>query len=328
MIKSLRERLTSSSETFIIGVAGDSGAGKTTFAKGILSVLGTDLVSHFSTDDYHLEDREQRTKSGILPLDPEVNRLDLYAEHLAKLKAGKSIIKPVYNHRTGRFDDDVIFKPTPIILVEGLHPYYSDEMRELVDFKIFTDPSRRVKYVWKIRRDIARRGAHSESIKEEMMAREPLFRQYVDPQKLFADIVVEIQPTKLYVNPVLQLEERTEKKKEQYRLRLIQQLLNYPIDQGYLSFNLPHLLKGDPQPFLLEYYRDVYYGRRVTVLALDGLIHRSFLGHLERHILKHMDRKEDVFYPSKEHEYLNVVEVAQLFICWRFIEKIDFLLKE
>ena len=103
MIKSLKERLASSSETFIIGVAGDSGAGKTTFAKGILSVLGTDLVSHFSTDDYHLEDREQRTKSGILPLDPEVNRLDLYAEHLAKLKAGKSIMKPVYNHRTGRF---------------------------------------------------------------------------------------------------------------------------------------------------------------------------------------------------------------------------------
>jgi phosphoribulokinase len=330
MNTSLKKRLLDTGKSILIGVAGDSGAGKSTFTKGIISLLGKNLVSTFSTDDYHKEDREQRTKSGRLPLDPNVNHLDLLTRHLEELKEGKSVVKPVYNHKTGMFDPDIVFKPTPIIIVEGLHPYYTNKLKGLVDFKVFVDPSRRVKYVWKIRRDMDKRGAQPERIKEEVMAREPMYRQYVDPQKLSADIVVGIHTTKFYVNPVLQLEEQAiaDKKRDQYRLDLIQQLLDYPIDQAVLSFGLQELLEGERKPFRLEYYHDVYYGRKVTVTILDGEMHRKVLEPLERHLLEHMGRKERIFMPSREREYMNAVEIAQLFVCWRFIEKLDFLLRE
>ncbi len=327
MIESLKERLLASSKSFIIGVAGDSGSGKTTFAKGIVSLLGRDLVSGFSTDDYHREDREQRIKSGILPLDPDANRLDLFTEHLEKIRERKNIVKPVYNHKTGKFDPDVVFNPTPIVIIEGLHPFYTNEMKRLIDFKIFVDPSRKVKYMWKIRRDIDKRGASPEKIKEQMMAREPLYRQYVDSQKLFADIVVEIQPTRFYVNPVLQLEELVPEKREKYRLKLIQQVLDYPIDQAPISFDIQKLLKGEHRPFHLEYYHDVYYGRKVTVTVMDGEIHYKIVEPLEEHILEHIGSIDKVNVQVRKVEYMNVVEIAQLFICWRFVERLDFLLE-
>ncbi len=327
--RSLVERLLSCSRSFIIGVAGDSGSGKTTFARGIISLLGKELVSRFSTDDYHKEDRAQRLKSGILPLDPKVNKLDLLTDHLEQLKKGKSITKPFYNHRTGKFDPDVVFKATPIIIVEGLHPYFTSRLIDLVDFKVFVDPSRRVKYIWKIRRDIEKRGARPEKVREEMMAREPLYRQYVDPQKILADIVVEIHPTKFYVNPVLQLEEQVEdKKSELYRLTLVQNVLDYPIDEAKIDFNLEDLFRGELRPFRFEHYHDVYYGRKVVVTVLDGEMPRSVFELLERHLLEHMGRKDKVFMPSRKKEYMNAVEIAQLLVCWRFIEKLDFLLKK
>jgi phosphoribulokinase len=325
--KSLKDRLLSNPGSYIIGVAGDSGAGKSTFAKGIISMLGGRLVSSFSTDDYHKEDREQRARSGILPLDPKANRLDLLTQHIRELKAGKSVLKPVYNHRTGRFDPDVEFKPTPIVIVEGLHPYYTSELRRLIDFKIFVDPSRRVKYVWKIRRDIEKRGIKPERVKEEMMAREPLYRQYVDPQKLYADLVLEVQPTKFHINPMLQLDEWGESgRKELYRVNLIQQPLEYPVDLVSFSITLPELLKGELKPFSIEYYPDVSYGRKVTVTGLDGEIHQRILEPVEKHVLDHLG-SELRSYPGKK-EYMNAVEASQLLVCWRVVEKIEQLMKD
>ncbi|HQN91944.1 MAG TPA: uridine kinase, partial [Methanoculleus sp.] len=108
---------------FIIGVAGDSGSGKTTFTHAIREIFGEDLVSTITTDDYHKYDRQQRRELGITPLAPEANQLDLLEEHLAELKAGRAILKPVYNHNTGRFDPPVPFSPTKILIVEGLHPF-------------------------------------------------------------------------------------------------------------------------------------------------------------------------------------------------------------
>ncbi|WP_455364970.1 phosphoribulokinase [[Eubacterium] cellulosolvens] len=328
MVTSLKERLLKSSRSFIIGVAGDSGSGKTTFVKGIRSILGDDLVSGFSTDDYHKEDREKRKTTGILPLDPNANYLDLYAEHLERVKKGQNLKKPVYSHTTGRINPNTTFKPTPIVIVEGLHPYYLKKTKNMTDFKIFVDPSRRVKYAWKIKRDVEKRGADPEKIKKEMMAREPLYRQYVDPQKLSADIVVEIRPTKFYVNPVLQLEEMRVRRREKYRVRLIQQLVDYPIDPAHFSVDLTKMLDGAQRPFHFEYYQDIYYGRKVTVTTIDGEIHYKTMEPLESHILDHIGRKETTFTSPKYDEYMNSVDVAQILICWRFIERLDMLLKE
>lgn len=86
----LRKLLQELKEPIIIGIAGDSGSGKSTYSNGIKRMLGTDIVQTIHMDGYHKENREQRKISGKLPLDPLCNRFDLLKEHLALLKRGEN----------------------------------------------------------------------------------------------------------------------------------------------------------------------------------------------------------------------------------------------
>ena len=74
----------------ILGVVGDSAAGKTTITRGLVRVLGEEHVTHVCTDDYHRYDRRQRAERGITPLHPDCNYIDIMAQHLAHLRARAS----------------------------------------------------------------------------------------------------------------------------------------------------------------------------------------------------------------------------------------------
>ena len=86
----------------ILGVVGDSAAGKTTITRGLVRVLGEEHVAHICTDDYHRYDRRQRAELGITPLHPDCNYLDVMAQDLVHLRRGEAILKPVYRHPTVR----------------------------------------------------------------------------------------------------------------------------------------------------------------------------------------------------------------------------------
>ena len=148
------ERLETFDTNFVIGVAGDSGSGKTTFTQAIRRILGDGLVSSLTLDDYHTEDRETLKRTGNLPLDPAVNNLELAAEHLGEFKSGRAAIKPVYDHKTGQFAKRVHFQPTRIVIAEGLHTLYTEELRRNIDFSIYVDPAREVKWRWKVKCDV------------------------------------------------------------------------------------------------------------------------------------------------------------------------------
>src|SRR5512138_3245777 len=144
-----KDTIAASPYIFTIGVAGDSGSGKTTFTQGIRDIFGAGLVSTITLDDYHTLDREGRRKEGVTPLNPGVNRLDLLERHLIMLRRGVPIEKPVYNHSTGTFDPPVIFRPRKILILEGLHTLFTPTLRKYLDFTLFVDPDREVKYEWK-----------------------------------------------------------------------------------------------------------------------------------------------------------------------------------
>ena len=72
----------------ILGVVGDSAAGKTTMTRGLVRVLGEHAVTHACTDDYHRYDRKQRAELGITPLHPDCNYLDVMAQDLRHLRNG------------------------------------------------------------------------------------------------------------------------------------------------------------------------------------------------------------------------------------------------
>ncbi|MGL5074736.1 MAG: phosphoribulokinase, partial [Waterburya sp.] len=76
----------------ILGIVGDSAAGKTTLTKGIAQVLGEENVTVICTDDYHRYDRVQRAEMGISALHPDCNYLDIIEQHLALLRAGQAIL--------------------------------------------------------------------------------------------------------------------------------------------------------------------------------------------------------------------------------------------
>src|SRR5512137_1658899 len=140
-MKSIMDRMKASGRAFVFGIAGDSGSGKTTISRGIKRILGEEMVCSFSLDDYHSLDRRQRKARNITPLHPDANHLDLLADHLEALRRKERIDKPVYDHGTGEIAGTVPFGPAPVVIVEGLHPFYTPRLRSLIDFKIFVDPS-------------------------------------------------------------------------------------------------------------------------------------------------------------------------------------------
>lgn len=79
-----------------------------------------------------------------------------------------------------------------IMVLEGLHPFYDERVRELYDFKIYLDISDEVKFAWKIQRDMKERGHSLESIKASIEARRPDFDAYIDPQKKHADVIIQV----------------------------------------------------------------------------------------------------------------------------------------
>lgn len=123
----------------MIGLAADSGCGKSTFMRRLTSVFGgaaeppkggnpdsNTLISETTTviclDDYHSLDRRGRKEKGVTALDPRANDFDLMFEQVKALKEGKSVDKPIYNHVSGMLDPAEVINPPNILVIEGLHP--------------------------------------------------------------------------------------------------------------------------------------------------------------------------------------------------------------
>jgi phosphoribulokinase len=187
-----KDTIATSPYIFTLGVAGDSGSGKTTFTQGVRSIFGNDLVSTITLDDYHSLDRNGRREQGITALNPKANRIDKLEQDLISLKRGVPVEKPSYNHATGTFDPPAIFHPKKILILEGLHTLFTPTLRKYLDFTLFVDPAKQVKYDWKILRDVDQRGYSRDAVLQEIAEREPEYERYIAPQKEFADAVIGI----------------------------------------------------------------------------------------------------------------------------------------
>src|SRR5512147_615598 len=320
LMSSLMERIRDSGRVFVFGVAGDSGSGKTTLSSGVRRILGEEMVASFSMDDYHSLDREQRRALGVTPLNPKANHLDLLADHLEALKRGESIEKPAYDHTNGEIKGTTPFGPAPVVIIEGLHPFYTERLRRAIDFKIFVDPSRQVKRLWKVRRDVCDRGYAPEQVMDEILQREPDYKLYVDIQKVYAEMVVKIQESKFHPSPL-----ETEPKPELYSVRLIQQMIEQPVPEVDLTIDLSKILRTAEHEFSIEFQRDDYYGKKVGIMTIDGEIHQAMIDSLERKLGGSLGTYAVI--SDRRQEYVNAIGVAQLILTWRCVEKLEFLLQ-
>ncbi|MGL5508461.1 MAG: phosphoribulokinase [Microcoleaceae cyanobacterium] len=253
----------------LIGVAGDSGCGKSTFLRRITDLFGTDFVTVICLDDYHCLDRKQRKETGITALDPRANNFDLMYEQIKALKSGQSIEKPIYNHETGLLDPPETIHPNHVVVIEGLHPLYDERVRSLLDFSVYLDISDDVKVAWKIQRDMAERGHTYDDVIAAINSRRPDFMAYIDPQKGHADIVVQILPTQLIPD---------DKERKVLRVRMIQRdgiesfEPVYLFDEGSTINWIPcgRKLTCSYPGIKMFYGPDNYYGHSVSVLEVDG----------------------------------------------------------
>jgi phosphoribulokinase len=253
----------------LIAVAGDSGCGKSTFLRRLADLFGEEFMTVICLDDYHSLDRKGRKAAGVTALNPKANNFDLMYEQVKAIKNGEIINKPIYNHETGELDPPEKVHPNKVVVIEGLHPLYDERVRELVDFGVYLDISKEVKVKWKVQRDMAERGHAYDDVMASINARQPDFEAYIEPQKEFADVVIQILPTQLLPD---------DQESNLLRVRLLQKEGKEHFQPAYL-FDEGSTIDWRPcgrkltcsyPGIKLFYGPDSYYGHEVSVLEVDG----------------------------------------------------------
>ena len=251
----------------ILGIVGDSAAGKTTLTRGIAQVLGEDDVTVICTDDYHRYDRKQRAEMGISALHPDCNYLDIIQQHLSLLRTGQPVLKPIYNHSSGSFEPPEYIYPSKFVIVEGLLGYASRGARDCYDVKVYLAPPESLRTQWKIKRDTRKRGYTEEEVLEQLRKRESDSEEFIRPQRKWSDIVVSFYPP----------DETSEQSDLLLNVHLVlRPTIPHPDFTRILNPGKSHLSSA----IRLELDRDM--GKPVDVLEIDGHATSEQVKELER----------------------------------------------
>jgi uridine kinase len=181
-------------EPVVVGVAGGTGSGKTTVATEILRRAGTDRISFIQHDAYYkdLSDLPMAQRAMQNFDHPDALDNDLLISHLQELKAGRPIQLPVYDFTThSRTSRTVTVEPFPVILVEGILIFADEELRQLMDVRIYVDTDADIRFIRRLQRDIAERGRTMESVIHQYLATvRPMHQEYVEPSKRHANVII------------------------------------------------------------------------------------------------------------------------------------------
>ncbi len=174
----------------ILGIVGNSAAGKTTLSRGIANIIGQERCALICADDYHRFGRAERIARNLSPADPENNHLDILEQHLWTLRTGKPILKPVYDHGTGELTRPEYVAPKPYVIVEGLMCFATRGLRDCFDVKLLLQPEERLRERWKLERDTLARGYGEAEARLILKRSKKDQRHFIQPQRSFADIVI------------------------------------------------------------------------------------------------------------------------------------------
>ena len=178
----------------IIGICGGTGSGKTTVANRILETVRADEVVFIQQDLYYrdLKDMPLDYRNAANFDHPDALDNELLINHLKKLNAGEPVELPIYDFRThSRLPDTTPISPKPIVIVEGILIFTEPRLLEQMDIKVFVDTPDDIRFIRRLRRDIAERGRTLDSVIEQYVATvRPMHIQFVESSKRFADVII------------------------------------------------------------------------------------------------------------------------------------------
>ncbi|MFJ1231636.1 uridine kinase, partial [Yersinia proxima] len=183
-----------SRKPFVIGIAGDSGAGKDTFSDSIMGLFGRHSVTTLSGDDYHLWDRQKPMWQVMTHLNPMANDLEGFANDLVALSDGKNIQARHYDHTSGRMSKPFTIKSNDIVIASGLHALYLQILRKCYNLSVYLDIDEGLRRHFKLQRDVHKRGHTVERVLASFEKREPDSERFIRPQAAHADLVLSLQP--------------------------------------------------------------------------------------------------------------------------------------
>lgn len=181
-------------KSYVIGVAGGSGSGKTTVINKILEKIGGDDATILQHDWYYkhnphlsFEERSQLNYDH-----PEALETSLLISHLKEIIGGRPITAPQYdfsNHL--RKEETRLIKPKKIIIVDGILIFRDEKLRDLMDLKIYVDADSDLRFIRRMERDINKRGRSRPSVVNQYLQTvKPMHDLFVETSKRYADIII------------------------------------------------------------------------------------------------------------------------------------------
>jgi len=183
-----------SRKRFVLGIAGDSGAGKDTLVEALTALFGRHSVAHLSGDDYHLWDRRKPMWQVMTHLNPMANDLERFSHDLIALTDGRPIDTRHYDHESGKQGRPHRVSSNHIIMASGLHALYLPILRECLDLAIYLDMDEGMRRQLKIKRDVHQRGHTLGRVLASLEKREADSERFIRPQARHADLVMSVQP--------------------------------------------------------------------------------------------------------------------------------------
>lgn len=178
----------------LIGISGASGSGKTLIANTIIEHLGSSRVTMMQEDSYYkdLSDIPYDERTGRNFDHPDAFDHELLVEHIKELLEGNTISHPIYDYKThSRLKETQTVGPHKIVILDGILILNEPSLRDLMDICVFVDTSPDICFIRRLDRDIKERGRSVDSvIKQYMETVRPMYFQFIEPSKRYADIII------------------------------------------------------------------------------------------------------------------------------------------
>lgn len=178
----------------IIGIAGGTGSGKTTVVRKIIAELPPGEVAVISQDSYYKDSSHipPELRQNINFDEPAAFEWPLLVEHLEALKRGEAIEMPTYSYLTcTRQPETVRVEPRDVVIVEGILALCDEQLRSMLDVKVFVDADADDRLIRLIARDCVERGRTPQQVLDRYSrVLKPMHRMHIEPSKAFADLII------------------------------------------------------------------------------------------------------------------------------------------